>query len=177
MGKEKLTLSVDKEVIEKAKELGINISEITESILKGYTSAEKPNGDIYDAYRQLFSAITPLLKEFGCEVKIAEGVETFVSQSDQGEDEEYEVPFNIFLQSDGSFYQDEFEAYFRDIKRIDRRDFLAPEKILSNLVDALARSHEARKDRMQQIMMAKRIVDAMSGTLIKGPSTKSDEKG
>src|SRR5512136_2085665 len=79
--KEKLTLSVDKQVVHKAKELGINISEITERVLTGYTAAEKPNGDLYGAYMQLFDSIRPLLKEFDCSVKIAEGFETFTYES------------------------------------------------------------------------------------------------
>ena len=52
--KQKLTLSVDKEAVEKAKKLGINISEITERVLMGYTSAEKPEGSLHEAYNQLF---------------------------------------------------------------------------------------------------------------------------
>jgi len=41
MPKEKLTLSVDKETVEKAKKLGINISEITEKVLRGFTFSAK----------------------------------------------------------------------------------------------------------------------------------------
>ncbi len=41
--KKKLTLSIDSEVIEKAKELGLNLSEITEKALK--ISSLSPNDD------------------------------------------------------------------------------------------------------------------------------------
>lgn len=167
MPKEKLTLSVDEDVVKKAKKLGINISDITEKVLKGYTSAEKPNGNLYSAYRQLFDSILPLLKEFGCDVKIAEGIDTAVSTDSKGKEEEIEIPFDVFLESGGSFYLDTFEYSFSDIKKISPRDLLSPEKILSNLVDALAKSKEANEEKMRQIMMAKRIVDAMSETLVK----------
>jgi len=177
MGKEKLTLSVDKEVVEKAKRLGVNISDITEKVLKGYTSAEKPNGDLYDAYRQLFDSVLPLLGEFDCNVRVAEGVDTGVSTDSQGKECEFEIPIAIFLESNGSFYLDPFEEYFTDIKKITPKDFLTPEGILSNLVDSLAKSKEASEEKMQQIMMAKRIVEAMSETLIRRPSAKRDEKG
>ena len=54
--KEKLTLSVDKKVVKKAKEMGINISEITENVLKGFTfeptSAEKTT--LVEKYKELF---------------------------------------------------------------------------------------------------------------------------
>jgi hypothetical protein len=160
-------LSVDKEVIKKAKKLGINISEITENILKGYTSAEKPNGNVYDAYSQLFSAITPLLKEFGCTIEVGEGI-------DESTDEKGRLvegpPYDISLLSDGSFYLDAFEMSFTDIKKIDLQDFLPPEKILSNLVNVLAETKSANEEKRRQIMMAKRIVQAMSETLVKKPS-------
>lgn len=180
MPKEKLTLSVDEEVVKKAKKLGINISDITEKVLKGYTSAEKPNGSLYGAYQQLFDSILPLLKEFGCNVKIAEGEDSGVSTDSKGNQQEVEIPFDVFLESNGSFYYDPFDFCFSDIKKISPRDFLSPEKILSNLVDSLAKSKEANVEKMRQIMMAKRIVDAMSETLIQRQlpsSDKVDEKG
>jgi hypothetical protein len=172
MGKEKLTLSVDKEVVEKAKKLGINISEITENILKGYTSAEKPNGSIYYAYRQLFDAITPLLKEFGGQIKVGEGTELVEVQDEKGKIYDQEITYDIFLAPDGSFYLDTYELRITDIEKIDQQDFSSPEKILSNLVDVLAKTKEANEEKMRQIMMAKRIVDAMSETLIKRPLAK-----
>lgn len=172
MVKEKLTLSVDREVVKKAKSLGINISHITEKVLKGYTSAESPNGGLHDAYQQLCDSILPLLKEFGCSVKIAEGIDVGIAEDNEGNEYEIERPFVIFLESDGSFYIDEFDDRFEDIKKIDAQDFFEPKRILSNLVDALARSEEARKEKMREILMAKRIVDAMSKTLVKKYSTK-----
>ena len=177
MGKEKLTLSVDKEVVKKAKKLGINISEITENILKGYTSAEKPNGSPYDAYHQLFEAIIPLLKEFGGQIKVGDAVETLEVEEGDGKTHEQEFAYNILLNADGSFYLDTYDLRITDIKKIDQQDFFPPRRILSNLVDVLAKSKEATEERMRQIMMAKRIVDAMSKTLIKRPAAQSGEKG
>jgi hypothetical protein len=170
MPKEKLTLSVDKEVVKKAKKLGINISDITEKVLKGYTSAEKPNGDLYDAYRQLFSVITPLLREFGVTVKIGEGED--IIRDPSGEPMDVGPAYEISLQADGSFYIDPFDNYVTDIKKIDQQNLLSPEKILANLVEVLAETKGANDEKMRQIMMAKRIVEAMSDTLIRKPSTK-----
>jgi len=41
MPKEKLTLSVDGEVVQKAKGLGLNLSEITEVALRGFSFSAK----------------------------------------------------------------------------------------------------------------------------------------
>jgi hypothetical protein len=172
MVKEKLTLSVDKEVVDKAKKLGINISEITEKVLKGYTSAEKPEGSLYDGYKQLFESITPLLKEFGIDLKVAEE-RGQTATDDKGNVLDVQ-PSDDFLESDGSYYNDEREIIFNDIEKIDSRYFLPPQKILSNLVDALAKNVETRKEKMSEILMAKRIIDAMAGTLIKRTPMECD---
>jgi hypothetical protein len=169
MPKEKLTLSVDKEVVEKAKRLGINISDITEKVLTGYTSAEKPEGSIHDAYKQLFDSILPLLKEFDCRVKIAESWIYIDEDARAQEDETY-------LTLDGTFFIITFtgpeDYYISDIKRISAGEFLTPEKILSHLVNEMAKSQEKRKEKMDEILMAKRIIDAMSETLLNKQPTK-----
>lgn len=170
MPKEKLTLSVDKEVVEKAKKIGINISDITEKVLTGYTSAEKPEGSLHDAYQQLFDSILPLLKEFDCSVKIAEGTETVEFTDTNGKKIEQEMPIDFYLESDGSFWMDQYETTLKDIKKISAHYFLSPQKILSNIVDVLARSEEDRKERMKEILMAKRLIDAMSETLVRKKS-------
>jgi len=161
MVKEKLTLSVDKEVVEKAKKLGINISDITEKVLKGYTSAQKPGKErsLSDGYQELFDSIIPLLKEFDVNVVVANGYVV--------EDEEVgpQYPYSIYLESDGSFWQDIFESSFTDIKKIKLNEFLSPKKILANLVDALVRSKQTKEEKLKEILMAKRIIDAMTETL------------
>lgn len=174
MGKEKLSLTVDKEIVKKAKRLGVNISKFTENLLKGYISAKKPEGSLYDGYKVLCDCILSLLREFDCKVQIAKGIDPAVISDDRGNEYEIERPISIFLVSDGSFYLDEDDKYFKDIKKIAPEDFLEPKRILSNLVEALAKSKEARDERIKEILMAKNIIDAMSKTLVKKYSTTDD---
>ena len=169
MPKEKLTLSVDKEVVEKAKKLGINISDITEKVLTGYTSAEKPEGSIHDAYSQLFDSILPLLKEFDCRVLIAESSFVIDEEQEITEDETYLTPYGTFFVKTLTGPED---YYIYDIKKIPTGEFLTPEKVLSNLVNEMAKSQEKRKEKMDEILMAKRIIDAMSETLLNKQPTK-----
>jgi len=66
--KKKLTLSVDSDVIQKAKELGLNLSEITESALK-MTSFANEEGRITQeklikAYQNVFQVMAPILKKW-----------------------------------------------------------------------------------------------------------------
>jgi hypothetical protein len=97
MVKEKLTLSVDKDIVSKAKILGINISEITEKVLAGYTSAERPEGSFHDAYKQLFDSILPLLKEFDCTVKVAESWLELDDEHRELEDETYLTGYGTYF--------------------------------------------------------------------------------
>ena len=77
MPKEKLTLSVDKEVVEKAKELGINISELTEKVLSGFTfePTEVEESQVRAKYMELFETMKPVLQKFKVHVKVAEMIE------------------------------------------------------------------------------------------------------
>jgi len=159
MVKEKLTLSVERAVVEKAKKLGINISDVTETILRGVTSATKPEGSLYVGYMRLFASIVPLLEEFDVAVVVAH-------DSIRDEDTQIEYPFEVRLTSDGDFRADAFEAKFRNIKQINRGAFLPPLEILQNLADQLARSEETKKQRLKEVMMAKRIIEAMREPLI-----------
>ena len=166
MPKEKLTLSVDKEVVEKAKNLGINISEITENVLKGYTS-DRPEGNLYDSYKELFNSILPLLKEFDCRVKIAESWIEF--EDDDGGVERVGILDESYLTADGNYLIKDFaegrDYFIYDVTKIPTEEFLPPNKILENVVKELVSSQEKRKAKMDEILMAKRIIEAMSETL------------
>ncbi len=173
--KEKLTLSVDKEVVDKAKKLGVNISDITEKVLTGYTAAEKPEGDLYSAYRQLFDAINPLLKEFDCSIKIGEGFEQVTWRDTETNKMQTRTDLvHIILCPDGSFYVEEYDIDFDNIEQISPGHFYTPERILTNLVKALANSKEKREEQVKEIFMAKRIVEAMSESLLKKPPDRQE---
>jgi hypothetical protein len=173
--KQKLTLSVDKEVVDKAKVLGINISDITEQVLTGYTSAEKPEGDLHEAFQKLFDSILPLLKQFDCSVIVAMEYEDISYETPDGTIIEDSMPHSeIYLMPNGSFRVQPIDGdedhYLRSIKKIDPNNFLKPNKTLSNLVAELAKSQESRSEKIGEILMAKRIIDAMSETLLKPPT-------
>ncbi len=69
MKKAKLTLNVDEEVVRRAKDLNINISEVTEMALRGYTTtkgkSESDAGDIRSAYDFLFRSMMPTMMPTG----------------------------------------------------------------------------------------------------------------
>jgi len=72
--KQKLTLSVDPDVVKKARRLGINISEITEGILRGFSFSPSSieTAALYEKYQQLFQTMLPLMKKYEINVKVGE---------------------------------------------------------------------------------------------------------
>jgi hypothetical protein len=159
--KQKLTLSVNKDVIEKAKEMGINISEITENILKGFTFQIQglTGEELYDKYQELFNVMIPLMKRFGFSVVIA-------NYSDFDEWGKTIDQDTISLLYSGEYWSDNSESDFKDIKYIQLHWFKEPTAILSYFIENLVKGMESQKERLKEIEMAKRIVEVLSQTIL-----------
>jgi hypothetical protein len=155
-GKSKLTLSVDKEIVSKAKNLGLNLSEITENVLRSFTFT--PNSmdkeSLYGGYRSLFDTMLPLLKDYDESVLVAKWTEIDVEGKNLFE-------FEWYLTQDGTFWNLDFEKEVKDIKSIPSYGFLEPIKILSNFISALSSAKEKRKEKLEQIELAKKILEAI----------------
>jgi hypothetical protein len=173
MPKEKLTLSVDSEVVEKAKRLGLNLSEIAEVALRGFSfsAKEAESSALYQSYKALFDAMKPVLNLYDASVKIA---------SPEIKDKTGDVLGleDIMLCPDGTFYAETFETAFADVGQIPTYAFCSPKEILSNLVDALEKSSTRRKDTIRELEMARRIVNAIASTMQSGaePKTRAGTK-
>jgi len=161
MPKEKLTLSVDKEAVDKAKKLGINISAITEKVLTGFTFSAKDSdaSAVHKSYKELFDLMKPLLQKYSARVPVAAEY--------GGEEKEGLIHYDIglegmiLLEPDGTFYSDLGEVGFRDIERIDLNQFLPVNQILSYFIDALIKGSERHKEVLKELEMAKRIIKAL----------------
>ncbi len=171
--KSKLTLSVDKEIVSKAKSLGLNLSEITESVLRSFTftPSNTDRESIYEAYMGMFNLMVPLLKEYDITVTVAR---TANLQNDGSVfEEEWE------LTQSGSLWCTDTETGINDIKEIPTYDFLDPTKILYNFISSLANAKEQRMERLEQIELAKRILSAIinsePGVGAKKVSTNNEE--
>lgn len=159
-GKKKLTLTVDEKVIERAKDLGINISEVTESVLRGF--AFKPSGEDreeeYRKYVELFASMRPLLEQYGAWVNVGE----------------YDKGVDLNLTADGRIFMPEFEDYLDNIHSIELWHLYSPKKILANFVSALTDAKERRKEKLGELEMAKRIVEAITESMrSSSPSKKA----
>lgn len=168
MTKEKLTLSVDKEVVKKAKKLGINISEITEKVLGGFTFTLAGVDESYvrAKYRGLFDTMLPLLKKYSVGVKVA--TVDFAPQDLQKEG--YEGPVMVELCPDGTLAY-EFASDWEEIpfEKISVVGFHPPKQILSDFIEAISEASERAKENLKELEMVKRIIEAIAGSPGKTP--------
>ncbi len=158
--KQKLTLSVDKDVIEKARNLGMNISEITEKVLRGFTftPTKADRDELSEKYKRLFDAMLPLLQKYNTSVMVG-----------YNWDEDYAEPVgNIELLSDGTLWAEHLGSgegtRTKDIRRFAVSDFLPPKEILSNFIRALSEGAERENRQLAELEMARRIIEAITGT-------------
>lgn len=157
--KEKLTLSVDKEIVKKAKEMGINISEITENVLKGFTfeptSTEK--SALIEKYKELFKAMLPPLKKLDTTTKVGTAFDD-KSLSEIGD---------IHLTPAGNIWVEniEVEIGLNEIGELHLKDLNEPQEILSDFIDSLSKAAERQKKKLKELEMAKKIIEAISSSV------------
>jgi post-segregation antitoxin (ccd killing protein) len=161
--KKKLTLSVDEEVVRRAKSLGFNLSEFTESVLDAYafTPEKTAKNTLYQKYGELFASMKPLLEEYGASVEVA------LWMYDDGEGNEGEV--KVVLESDGKLRQHDSLDMDESGNEVPRPIEIAgvsslfyPTKtILENFIKAITEAKERRAERISELEMAKRMVEAI----------------
>jgi len=158
--KQKLTLSVNKEVVEKAKAMGINISEITENVLKGFafTPTGLDNDEFYRHYNELFQSMLPLMKNYNFPVTVA----SYPEFDDLGN---HMWTVKTTLLPTSIYYVDPYEREFSDIKNIEIHEFHSPMKILETFLTKLTSGVEQRREQIKELEMAKRILQAITGTI------------
>ncbi len=167
--KQKLTLSVEKELVEKAKKLGVNISEITETVLRHISETETKEvvtkKEVTVAYKKMFDAMLPAIKKFGASVKVGKIV---------GYDEKGNMNFDseVYLSSNGKFWiSDPVEA---TIKFEEVSYFSSPKKILSDYIDSLIEASERNKEELKELEIFRRVIEALTETTI--PEYRNEKK-
>ena len=166
--KQKLTLSVSKKVVEKAKEVGINISEITENVLRGFafTPKELNDEEFYAQYKVLFEVMMPLMKKYDFSVRIA-------SSPIFDKDGIVIDFFDYSLTPSGVFWVFDVEHGFSEIEKIPVHELASPNTILERFIKNLAQGVEKRKEKIAELEMAKQIILAITGTMERRESAQN----
>lgn len=158
--KQKLTLSVEKELVEKAKKLGVNISEITEKVLKHISETKIKDvvakEELNEAYKKLFAAMLPALKKFNTPVVV--GTIEVEMRHKEGNIELY--PDTVLLLNSGKLWMDELQA----TPNFEAVYFYPPKEILSTYIDCLIKASERNKETLKELEIFRRVIEALTET-------------
>lgn len=154
--KQKLTLTVDPEVVDAAKKAGLNISEVTERLLRGYTfdPDEAEKGATLAQYDELLTMMDPLLKKFGCRVAVGE---YYPSDPEFGS-------WTVYRDANLGYYWEEDVNENQSLpQKIDPKhfDFLRPTQILKNFFAAIEGVKSRRREEVEGLLLAKKLVEAL----------------
>jgi len=163
--KRKLTLSVNGGAIEKARELGINISELTERILKAITEISDVDAfKVQKGYLELFEALMPFVRKLDLCIKIGERhkggyfddtgdyypwTESYYLTKNGicVKSPEIEIEYNLIV--DGN-------SFFNRLETLE--DLYPPLKILENFIKEISKKTKRLKERLKSIEIAIQIV-------------------
>ena len=162
--RQKLTLGLNKSVIERAKAAGINISAITEHLLRAiiYDPNGNTNDDVIKAYEALFNAIRPLLIQYDTRIDVGK-----IRHYNDPECKEISYQDSILLEKVGLILYDEHSvpglAYANSTSVAEILPYVyKPVTILENLIIALIDAAQKNRDKIKELEFALRFIRVLS---------------
>ena len=163
--KQKLTLTISKDVIERVRDTGINISAITEEFLKAvtYEYFSLASHDMHLAYLDLFKAIKPVVDLYNLEVEVGRTAST--------DDSRHKTFVPLFLS-----YRVEPPALWTTMWRNNQTmwtissvgqeldNLYSPRVILENLIEAVIKLSQNDEVKVQQLKIGLRLTNAVFAT-------------
>jgi hypothetical protein len=147
--KQKITLGLDRIVIEKAKAEGINISAITEELLKAITYEPIGNTkeDVIKAYEALFETAKPILEKYRATV-------------DVGIEQAYPIVLDY---KDGLYQWDGVDPDTWSPISVSKslRFLYPPQRLVREIISALIRAAENNRDEIRELKFALRIINGL----------------
>ncbi len=168
--KKKLTLSINSEVIEKAKELGLNLSEITETALKISSLSHEDNkivspDKLRKAYVDVLKKISEILKKWDIHLKIGGYLDSFETTDSKDKNDRYYVSFDYFLSPDNVYlwadYSDEepLQTWRFDDENLPITRFDDPDVIITNLINKIYERAKENKEILEKLQILKNILE------------------
>lgn len=168
--KKKLTLSINSEVIEKAKELGLNLSEITEKALKisvlGQDNEKLATPDkLREAYYDVLEKISKILKKWDMRLEIGSYLELTEYTNSDGKTGSTDISYDYYLYQDKIYLWAEFSDEepiqtwtIHDIN-LPITKFHDPEIIIKILIDQLYKQAIENKEILNKLQILKNILE------------------
>jgi Post-segregation antitoxin CcdA/Phage-integrase repeat unit len=156
--KQKLTLSLSKEIIKRAKSRNINISALTENLLSILTY-DPTNGserkEVTESYEALFDSIRQLLKNYTAKVEIGRLHDVSENDSDSS------LGSPILLDSSGLSLLSKKNLEQVSTEEV-LHDIYNPIKILENTIQSIIEASDKDKQRTRELRLALRLVRSLS---------------
>ena len=158
--KKKLTLSVDSDIIQKAKELGLNLSEITENALKisslNIEEESVTKEKLIQAYRKVFLEMVPILKKWDLHIPIG-GYYDYQKEFGSIQFIYYLSANELYLWSDFAD-QEPLNTWKLTDNDLPIEHFYEPEKIIKSLINKLYEVAEENKIKMKKLEIITNIL-------------------
>ena len=158
--KKKLTLSINSEVIEKAKGLGINLSEVTENALKLYSLGHDNDkivttDKLRDVYAGVLKKISEILKKWDTSLLIGSSYSPITNIRYS-----YNLyPDKVYLWSDEPDAEEPEKTWQLDDKTLPIYSFYEPDKIITNLINELYDRANTNKEVLDKLQILKNILE------------------
>ena len=163
--KQKLTLAIRKDVIERAKDHGINISAATEEFLRAitYEYFENSNRGIYETYLALFEAIKPVVDLYSLEIEVGSSPST--DDSGQVTLEPLFISHSIELPRLRTTMRKNLRTMWAISSfGVELNYLYDPIRVLENLIEAVIKKSQNDKLKLQQLKMSLRLAKAILST-------------
>ena len=168
--KTNITLRIDKNVVDKARKLGLNLSSITESMLKTENFIE--DGElvtpekIREVYRKIFIKICDIIGKWGVSLKIGSGIEEVEFKDHQGNISFGSLEHDFYLHSSGKISlhleNDDEEHMSWGLKEDWPVDSLfEPEKLIEKLINTLDARAEKNKEKLSKLTLLRNVLEKM----------------
>jgi hypothetical protein len=154
--KTKLTLSLNKDVIQRAKVAGINISEITEKLLNAVTLTPSGNSydDVEEAYMAFYESVKNILRKYNAEITVLNygRINSILLNGDGFYKEIYDDPNEEY-----SPVREPIQITWQIIHLLDN-----PIELLDKIIEALIEAAERNKEKIAKLQFALKLVKALS---------------
>ncbi len=172
--KKNLTLRINKEVLEKAKKLGLNLSSVTEGFLKTVSFAGEKKvvrtKELRDYYRKAFMEIIDLMQEWGITSYLEIGghseEQEFIDSKGNASSHVFSHEYLLTPEGIIEHYLSDFEKTLNKWKLNEDwpvQYVYESGKIISNLVDLLYRRAEKNKEKVEDLNILKSVLGKLRG--------------
>lgn len=168
--KTNVTLRMDKEVLDKAKKLGINLSNVTEDFLKT-VSMEKEEIispiKLREAYRNVLRKLSKFAEEWETFIKIGSYTSEEIFKDSDGKKTRHSMEFEFYLTPKRTIqkYSPDFDETLSEWKLGDEDwpvNFLdVPEDLIKNLIDSISNSIIINREKFIKLNLLQEVLDKL----------------